>query len=215
MCCQLCQRHQKANVKEPMIPHEVTEIPWVKVGCDIMDFHGTYYLIVVDYTSKFPEVCCLGKSKTASTVISKMKTIFARFGIPQEVMADNMPFGSREFAQFAEQWGFKVTTSSPTYSQSNGKSESAVKMVKLVLQKAWEDGSMDSHLALLHYRNTPVSGIGFSPAEILFSRRLRDDLPRSQESLSPQVINPLQSIQRSQQRQKTYYDRTTKSKPEF
>ena len=74
---------------------------------------------------------------------------------------------------------------------------------------------MDSHLALLHYRNTPVSGIGFSPAEILFSRRLRDDLPRSQESLRPQVINALPSIQRSQHRQKTYCDRTTKSKPEF
>ena len=93
--CSVCQKHLSANVKEPMIPHEIPEIPWTKLGSDILEFNGTYYLVVVDYTSKCPEVCCLGKSKTVTAVISKLKTIFGRFGIPSELIAD-MPYAIRE-----------------------------------------------------------------------------------------------------------------------
>ena len=35
-----------------------------------------------------------------------------------------MPFGSREFKDFAREWGIKTTTSSPSYAQSNGQAES-------------------------------------------------------------------------------------------
>ena len=47
-------------------------------------------------------------SKTADVTIAKMKSIFARHGILNIVVADNMPFGSRAFQQFAKEWGFKV-----------------------------------------------------------------------------------------------------------
>ena len=62
-------------------------------------------------------------------------------------------------------------------------------MAKAVLQKALEDNRMDVQLAMLQYRNSPVAGMKHSPAEILFSRRLRDNLPRSEESLKPCVVN--------------------------
>ena len=35
--------------------------------------------------------------------------------------------------------------------------------------------------ALLQYRNTPISGIGMSPAYMMFGRQLRDALPSSPE----------------------------------
>ena len=54
-----------------------------------------------------------------------------------------------------------------------------------------------------------------SPAEILFGRCLRDDLPRSEESLKPCVVNVMPKIQKAQRRQKQYCDRTTKEKPDF
>lgn len=69
------------------------------------------YLIVVDYYSKYPELCLL-KDKTAGSVITSMKSMFARHGIPDEVVADNMPFSSKSFRQFARDWGFAVCTSS-------------------------------------------------------------------------------------------------------
>lgn len=69
------------------------------------------YLIVVDYYSKYPELCLL-KDKTAGSVITSMKSMFARHGIPDQVVADNMPFSSKSFRQFARDWGFAVCTSS-------------------------------------------------------------------------------------------------------
>ena len=78
---------------------------------------GKDYLLIVDYFSKYPEVLQTN-SKTADM---KMKSTFARHGIPNTVVADNMPFGSRAFQQF--EWGFSIVTSSPTCAQSNGLAE--------------------------------------------------------------------------------------------
>ena len=103
---------------------------------------------------------------------------------------------------------------SPTYSQSKGKSESAVKMVKAVLKKALEDDKIDPQLAFLYYRNSPIAGMKFSPAEI-FNRRLRDGLPRSEESLKSLAIDPTRDIEMAQERQKYYYDRTARHRPDF
>ena len=58
------------------------------------------------------------------------KSICARHGIPEEIVSDNMPFGRREFEDFAYEWGIKTTTSSPTYAQSNGQAERCVQTLK-------------------------------------------------------------------------------------
>ncbi|XP_068726228.1 uncharacterized protein [Montipora capricornis] len=46
----------------------------------------------------YPELCLL-RDKTAGPVITGMKSMYARHGIPDEVIADNMPFSSKEFHQ--------------------------------------------------------------------------------------------------------------------
>ena len=112
-----------------MLPHPVPEQPWEKVGVDYFTLAGKDYLLVVDYFSKYPEVLQVN-GKTADMTITKMKSIFARHGIPNTVVADNMPFGSRAFQQFAKEWGFSIVTSSPTYAQSNGLAERNVQTIK-------------------------------------------------------------------------------------
>jgi len=85
-------------------------------------FHGTKlelvanqdYLLVVDYFSKYPEVIPV-QSKSAYSTIKEMKAIFARHGIPNTVIADNMPFHSKEFYQFSKEWNFTLITSSLRY----------------------------------------------------------------------------------------------------
>ena len=66
-------------------------------------------LLVVDYYSKYmyPEVVEI-EDNTATTIVIKMKEIFARHGIPEELMSDNMPFDSQEFRRFTRNWGIKV-----------------------------------------------------------------------------------------------------------
>ena len=72
------------------------------------------YLVIMDYYTKYPEVVQL-VSKTAQEVITKLKAVFARYGIPDAFVSDNMPFGSSAFVMLAHEWGFGTITSSPIY----------------------------------------------------------------------------------------------------
>ena len=202
--CLTCNKYCNEQTKEPLIPHSVPQRPWQKVGADIFSFARRDYLLVVDYYSKFPEVAFL-EDKTAFSVIRQLKVIFARHGIPEEVIADNMPFASKQINQFATEWDFKITTSSPTYAQSNGQSERHIQTVKKLLKKAAEEGS-DPLLALLQFRNAPISGLDVSPAQLLFSRKLRTKLPMTSQSLKPAVVNRFNQLVNRQAHQKRYYD---------
>ena len=142
-----------------------------------------------------------------------MKSISARHGIPEEIVADNQPFGSYAFRQFAKSWGIKVITSSPTYAQSNGQAERAVQTLKSLLQKADAEGR-DPYIAMLEYRNTPISGLRYAPAQLAMSRLLRSKLPTSRSVLQPRVVIAKPDLQERQQRIKRDYDRgATSLKP--
>ena len=58
---------------------------------------------------------------------------------------------------------FNLTTSSPHFPQSNGLAECNVKNL---FKKAKESGH-DPEMALLEFRNTPVTGLNTSPAQLL------------------------------------------------
>jgi len=143
---------------------------------DILEFQGHNYLGVVDFFSHFPELRLI-KGKTAKEVIGALRSIFAIHGVPVEVNADNMPFGSEAMRHFFQEWSFKVTTSSPHYHQSNGMAKRYVQSVKQFLKKAIDSNS-DIYQSLLAYRQTPVAGLPFCPAEMLFSRCVRGPLHR-------------------------------------
>ena len=91
-----------------MIPHQVPERPWQEVGADYFTLHTQDYLLVVDYYSKYPELIPM-QTKTAEATIVAMKSIFARHGIPNKLIADNMPFNSHKFRYFAKDWNFEVS----------------------------------------------------------------------------------------------------------
>lgn len=206
--CHICLKFRASNPKEPLIPHDVPERPWQKVAADIMTFKSRDYIVAVDCYSKYPEIALL-ENKTASNVIIHLKSIFARHGIPEEMMSDNMPFASQEFTNFGRDWGIKLTTSSPNFPQSNGQSERAVQTLKRILKKADCEGR-DPYVALLEYRNTPVAGALFSPAQMLMSRMLRAKLPARSRLLTPQVVSAQCQLQQRQDKYKQYYDRGSK-----
>ena len=128
-------------------------------------------MLMVDYFSKYPEVFPVS-SKTADATIKVMQSVFLRLGIPNTVVAANMPFNSAEFKNFSLVWNFTLGTSSLNFPQSNGLVERNVQTIKRVIRKA-KESNVSVYLALLEYRNTPISGINLSPAQLLMSRRLR------------------------------------------
>lgn len=210
--CVQCQQLQPKQQAEPLIPHQVPELPWMKIGADIFELHGQSYLLLVDYLTKYPEVLNLA-DKTAHTVIQKMKSVFARHGIPREIVSDHVPFASYEMQSFAASWEIKLTHSSPGYPSSNGMAERSIKTVKYALMKAMQTGT-DPHLVLLSLRNTPVTGLNVSPAQMLMGRVLRSTLPCSSAALKQSVPQHIHNkIQDLQSRQKQRYDQRAKPLP--
>ena len=205
--CSICQEHRNSPAAEPMIPHEIPDGAWQKVATDLFEYNGKKYLACVDYYSKYPEIVLL-QTTTSSAVISALKTMFARFGIPTELVSDNGPqFSSYQFKQFAEAWDFEHVTTSPRYPQANGQIERTVQTFKKLLKKC-EKAKTDLSIVLLNYRNTALGEMKSSPAQLLMGRRLRTKLPTRKQLLEPRAPSPSthRHLKRRQNNQKYYYD---------
>ena len=92
----------------PLLQSPLPKHPWEKVASDIFEFKGTSYLLVVDYFSRFIEV----QKLTSTAVVTALKAIFSRYGVPSVVVSDNGPqYTSEEMKNFAAIYGFSQSTS--------------------------------------------------------------------------------------------------------
>ena len=174
--CEPCQINSRSQSKEPVIPVEIPNRPWQKLGADLFFQGGKWYLLICDYYSKFPVVHGL-PATSSKDVISALSSSFSVFGIPEEIISDNgSQFSAKEYHDFATRYGFRITTSSPHYPRGHGFIERQVQTIKHIFAKCAEDGS-DPHLALLQLRATPLDCRTPSPGELLQNRQLRTTLP--------------------------------------
>ena len=114
-------------------------------------------------------------STTSKAVISSLKAIFSRHGVPSVLISDNGPqFDSSDMKEFANTYAFQHITSSPRYPQSYGLAERTVKTMKGLLKH-----TADPYMALLSYRSTPLPWCNYSPAELLMGRKVKTDIPQT------------------------------------
>ena len=202
--CSACAKTATLK-REPLISSPVPEYPWQVVGSDLFELNGSTYLLVADYLSRYPELVKL-TSTTSNSIISSLRAIFSRHGIPETMRSDNGPqYAAEEMKGFAREYGFSLITSSPRFPQSNGFIERMVKTVKQLIQHA-----PDPNLALLNYRTTPLPWCGCSPSELLMGRCLRDHLPHTKEQLVPNweyLPDVRETEKKFKEKQKRDYDR--------
>lgn len=104
--CKVCLTHRDSNAKEPLIPHEIPQGPYRKLGSDILTFEGKNYTLTSCYYSLFFEIDHLPDMRT-ETVIQKLKVHMSRNGIYLVLISDSGPsYSSQAFADFAKEWGF-------------------------------------------------------------------------------------------------------------
>ena len=127
-------KYRSNQPKEPMQTRDIPLLPWQIVASDVLEHKNQNYLVVIDYYSKYIEALRL-YNKTSNDIVRCLNEIFLRHGYPQTLIADNMPYNSREMRQYATKCGINITTTSPTYSQSNGLAEKAVHIIKNLLRK--------------------------------------------------------------------------------
>jgi len=115
--CELCQKYKNSNTYEPILDRELPKRPWEKIGGDFFELSGKHYLLVVDYSSKYIELQLM-QGTTANSLIIAFKNIFARFGIPDEIVSDRgPPFNSAELKTFYAKWNISFNLSTPGYSR--------------------------------------------------------------------------------------------------
>ena len=186
--CTICKQHDTVQSHAPLIPSEIPDYPWQVVGSDIFQVQGTYYLLNVDYYSKWVNVSKL-EDLTTKSVISEFSKQFADFGRASTIRSDNGPqYSSTEFKVFVKQLGITHKTSSPGYPRSNGLAERAIQTVKKLMIKAIEDGKCFWH-ALQMQRNAPIDTDLPSPAQLLQGRNLYDGIPVKQHCLFPRAYD--------------------------
>ena len=88
--------------------------------------------------------------------IQILRSLFARYGIPEQLVFDNGPqFVSEEFGTFMKQNGVKHIKCSPYHPSSNGQAERFVRTFKQAVER--EGKPLDQRLEnfLIIYRVTP------------------------------------------------------------
>ncbi|GBL82297.1 Uncharacterized protein K02A2.6 [Araneus ventricosus] len=212
--CKTCERYRPRNVKEPLICHEVPNLPYEKIGTDICEHGGNSYLIIGCYLSKWLDIIKLS-NKTSDEIIAKVKAVFSIHGIPKIIVCDNMPFASIKMKKFYREWRFEIVNSSPRYAKSNCFAEKMVGIAKSILRKAGTETNKISEVLLAH-RNTPISGTNVSPAQVLMSICLRTRLPATNSVLQSRVIKKFRAdLKLKRDKSKHYYDKQAHGRPEF
>lgn len=191
--CIFCLQNARSQTAEPMRAHEQPTQPWEILSSDLFELDGKPYVLVVDHYSRMPFVRHL-ETTVSNTVIRYLKELFAVHGVPKKFYSDNGPqYSSRLFEVFADEWEFSHVTSSPRYPQSNGFCERMVGVVKSILKKAKMAGT-DPKIALMCYRSTPLNSHLPSPAELLYNRPIRTNIP-ARTAISPRRMDERSRMQ--------------------
>ena len=118
--CPICVR-DSSPIKEPLIPSELPDHPWQKIGTDLLYLKKSNSILIIDYFSRYIYVIKL-KSKTSQAIIEALQCVFSCHGIPETVVNDNRPqYSSNEFDTFAKRYNFIHTTSSPLFPRTIAK----------------------------------------------------------------------------------------------
>ena len=205
--CVKCQSTRNKPPQAPLQPWDWPKLLWQRIHIDFAGpFMNRMFLIVVDSHSKWLEIEVMS-SVTSEATIEKLREMFARFGIPMQLVSDNGPqFTSREFAEFTKANGIKHTLVAPYHPRSNGQAERFVQTFKQYF-KTEGSNSIKQSLSrfLFSYRTTPRSVTGQTPAELFLNRRLRTRLDLLRPDLGRKVFE-------KQIDQKAIFDRTSKER---
>ena len=82
--CEACQADQPNPPAAPLHPWVWPDAPWTRIHVDYAGpFLGKMFFVVVDAHSKWPEVSIMSTSSTAQKTIDILRSLFARYGLPE------------------------------------------------------------------------------------------------------------------------------------
>lgn len=191
--CISCQKSGNRKVpKAPLIPLLVISEPFTRIAMDIVgplprsSAGHKYILVMCDYATRYPEAVPL-RSIDAEHVAEELIKLFARVGIPREILTDQgSNFMSQLLAEPYKLLHIHSIRTSPYHPQTDGLVERFNQTLKNMLRKvmAKEGKDWDKLLPylLFAYREVPQASTGFSPFELLYGRAVRGPLDMIRET---------------------------------
>ncbi|PAA50313.1 hypothetical protein BOX15_Mlig015377g3 [Macrostomum lignano] len=220
--CIPCQETLPSQVKEPMVVRKEPERVFQEVHADLFQFAGKMFLVTVDGKSGWPTLDYFGTDASTYKVINVLRRRFCEKGAPEVLWSDNGPqFTAKPFLGFLRRWNVEQRTSSPTYAQSNGRAEAAVKAMKKLVRGNWNHGAREPNWddlcqGILMYCNTPRYD-GRSPAQMVFGHEVRDTLPIHRRAFAKEWQAAADEVDNraaeKRERMEVYYNRAAHQLP--
>ena len=187
--CDTCQRvSAKGRVKPvPLQKMPVITVPFERIAIDLMGPFSPpsaeghrYVLTIIDYATRYPEAIPL-KTIDSITIAEALITVFARVGIPKEILSDRgKQFTSDLMGEIHKLLSVKPLFSSPYHAACNGLVEKMNGIIKSIIKKLCNEQPTNWHrfipAALFAIREIPNDTLKFSPFELLYGRRVRGPL---------------------------------------
>lgn len=176
-------------------------------------------LVIVDSSSKWVECVDMGTNTTSNAVISVLRELFARFGLPNYVISDNCTsFVSDRFKTFLKINGIEHITTPVGHPATNGQAENTVKTIKNALKRNLCNTPLNEFNTalcrfLFDYRNTVHSSTGVSPTYLMFNKRklkTRLDLINPKRKVEGKSIKEIKEIVEKKQENQIKYHKGIK-----
>ena len=120
------------------------------------------------------------QSTTVNKTVDCLRSLFCRYGYPEQVISDNGPqFTAEEFAIFLRSCGVKHIRSAPYHPATNGLAEHFVQTMKQLLKASQSSGLPVSRRLcdfLLMYRSSVHATTGVTPNSLFLKREVRTGL---------------------------------------
>ena len=194
-------------------------------------------MVICDYSTRYPEAIPL-RSIDAEHIAEELIKVFARVGIPEEVLTDQgSNFTSKLLSELYRLLKIQAVRTSPYHPQCDGLVERFNQILKMMLKKfvTKEGKDWDKLLpyVLFAYREVPQASTGFSPFELIYGRKVRGPmavLREAWESGKSQDVSVVahvvqireqlqqmtdlveQNMEKAQANQKKWYDRNARSR---
>ena len=210
--CHVCQTNQRKPTSAPLHPWSWPTGAWQRIHIDFAGpFLGHMFFLVIDAYSKWLEILLM-PTTTSNKTIETLKSLFARYSLPEQIISDNGPqFTSDEFEWFCKSNGIRHITSAPYHPSTNGAIERAVQTMKMSLKSTVnESGTIQTKLSrfLMSYWSTPHTTTEETPAELFLRRPIRTRLDLLKPNLEDKVTQ-------KQDSQKRFHDNAGNKMREF